>query len=231
MASRTLWRNTVRRLICNLPLLLISLSVLSLHGHVRAQAAEAACGDPFHNHFGPFDYRAAPKETRKLVEDYHFTPGIETMTQPKNTMMHDMAQDVSYTLQVFPNHPRALITMMRLAEKYKVDPPPGTGRSVECWFDRAVRFRPDDTVARILYAKFLAKKLRTEDALHQLDMATRQAADNPLSHYNIGLVYFEMQQYDRALEQAHKAMKLGMNRAELIDRLKRVNKWTEPSGS
>lgn len=206
-------------------------SVIVAVGPAAAQQAlSSACGDPFRNHFGPFDYRTAPKETKALVENHHFTPGIESMTRPVNTMMHEMAQDVSYTLNVFPNHPRALLTMTRLSKKYKSDPPPGTATTIECWYDRAIRFRPDDTVARVLYAQYLAKKSRLAEAIKQLDSATTFATDNPFSHFNIGLAYFEVQQYDRALEQAHLAMKLGFPRQDLADRLKRVNKWVEPAG-
>lgn len=206
----------------------VSTGALVVPARVHAQAAAAACGDPFRNHFGPFDYRTAPPETRKMVEDFHFTPGIESMTRPVNTMMHDMAGDVSYTLQVFPNHARALVTMRRLSEKYKSDPPPGTTRSVECWFDRAIRFRPQDTVPRALFAQFLGKRKRMDEAISQLETATTHAQDNPLSLYNIGLVYLEMEQYDRALKHAHLALKLGYPRTELSDELKRLKKWVEP---
>jgi hypothetical protein len=192
-----------------------------------AQTGAAACGDPFRNHFGPFDYRTAPAETRKLVEDFHFTPGIQSMTRPKNTMMHDMAGDVSYTLGVFPNHPRALLVMSRLAERWKSDPPPGTQRSVECWFDRAVRFQPDDTVARSLYAQFLAKRNRVDDAVRQLQLASEAAKDNPLSHHNIGLVYLEIGRPDAARDQARRARELGFQGTQLIEQLRRAGRWAD----
>ncbi len=192
-----------------------------------AQTGAAACGDPFRNHFGPFDYRTAPAETRKLVEDYHFTPGIESMTRPKNTMFQDMAQDVSYTLGVFPNHPRALLVMTRLAERWKSDPPPGAKITVECWFDRAVRFRPDDTVVRSLYAQYLGKRKRTQDATRQLELAAEAAKDNPLSHHNIGLVYLELGQQDAARQQALRARSLGFTGTQLTDQLRRAGKWSD----
>ena len=194
-----------------------------------AQADQAVhpCGDPFRNHFGPWDYRSAERQNIALVEKHHFTPGIEAMIKPVNTTMREMAQDVAYTLNVFPNHHRALLTMARLAEKHQADPPPGTSMSVDCWFDRAIRFRPDDTVVRSLYALQLAKRKRLRDAEAQLDAAAAAAKDNPLSHYNIGLVFLEIGNHERALEQAHRAMAMGVTRPELADRLKAAGKWRE----
>ncbi len=205
--------------------------LLACAGWAQAQTGAAACGNPFVNHFGPWDIRSAAPSDRKMVEDFHFTPGIESMTRPRNTTMVDMAQDVAYTLNVFPNHHRALITMERLSERWKRDPAPGTDRPVECWFDRAVRFRPDDTVVRALYAQFLHKRKRTPDAVQQLVAATEHAKDNPLSHYNIGLVFLEIGEFDRALAQAHKALALGFPRQELADKLKAAGRWKEPTAS
>lgn len=212
---------------------LLGIVVFTVPKAVSAQgAADPAhpCGNPFVNHFGPWDYRTASKPDKDIVERAHFTPGIETMTRPSNTMMHDMAQDVAYTLGVFPNHHRALLTMERLSEKHKSDPPPGTQRPLDCWYYRAITFSPNDTVARALYARFLAKKGRRNEAVAQLDTAVGHATDNPLSHYNLGLIYFEIGQHDKALTQAHRAFALGLQRQDLARQLKGVGKWTEPAG-
>lgn len=189
----------------------------------------SACGNPFRNHFGPFDYRSATPENKNLVERVHFTPGVESMTKPSNTTFAGMAQDVGYTLHVFPNHHRALITMTRLGERHKSDKPPGAGYTVECYYDRAVRFAPDDTVARALYAQFLVKRDRKPEALQQLAVAAEKAQDRPLSQYNVGLVYLEIAEFELALEQAHKARRLGLeNRPQLEEALRKVGKWRDP---
>ena len=163
------------------------------------------------------------------MEDFHFTPGVETMTQPKNTMIHDIAQDVAYTLNVFPNHHRALITMERLAIRRKSDPPPGTKLAVECFFDRALRFRPEDTVSRSLYAQFLGRRARPDEAARQLQIAAEHAKDNALSHYNIGLVFFELGRHEDALKQAHRAQELGFTKPDLAKMLTGVGQWREPA--
>jgi tetratricopeptide (TPR) repeat protein len=190
-----------------------------------AQTGPQQCGDPFKNHYGPWDFRTARKEDLRVVQDAHFTPRIEKL-QPGERILGD---DISYTLSVFPNHHRALLAMSRLAEREKTSKPEKSYHTVDCWFDRAVRYRPDDTVARVLYAQYLTRARRTDDAQAQLEQATVHAKDNPFSHYNIGLLYFELGNHERALQQAHKAMALGMPRTDLADMLKRDGKWLEPA--
>jgi hypothetical protein len=194
-----------------------------------APMSPEACGNPFVNHFGPWDYREAPRDHLNNVESNHFTPGVESLTRAKTTDQDKMGGDIAYTLHVFPNHHRALITMMRLAERQKVDPLPGTVRPVECYFYRAVLFRPNDTVARMIYAQYLAKRSRKPEALDQLRVVNEVAVDNPLSQFSLGLIYFDMGEFDLSLAAAHRARALGWERTELEDKLKAANKWSPPN--
>lgn len=201
----------------------------SVHALDASNADAHPCGNPFRNHYGPFDYRSATSESKVMVERIHFTPGIEMMNKPGTTTMRNMAQDVAYTLHVFPNHHRALITFARLAERHQSDPPPGASRTVECYFDRAVRFRPDDTVARLLYVQYLDKKQRRTDALNQLELAAASVKDNPLTHYNLGLMYLDLGVPEKALHHAHQAQALGWPKTDLMDRLKAGGNWRDPT--
>lgn len=205
--------------------------VLLAAGSAQAQLDPSAgpCGNPFQNHFGPFDYRSAAKSDVKLVENVHFTPGVQSLTRPGTTTFERMAGDVGYTLHVFPNHHRALVVMGRLAERHKMDQPPGASYTLECYFHRAVRFRPDDTVARALYAQFLGKKGRKPEAVAQLKVADEFAKDNPLSHFNIGLLFMELGEFDLALTQAHKVKALGYDRPQLEQALRQAGKWRDPT--
>jgi tetratricopeptide (TPR) repeat protein len=187
--------------------------------------ASARCGDPFRNHFGPWDYRTARKEDIRIVEQAHFTPRIEQL-QPGERILSD---DMSYALNVFPNHHRVLMAMTRLVEREKTDKPDKSHHTIDCWYERAVRFRPDDTVVRVLYAQFLGKRKLTEQANGHLDVAVLNAGDNPFSHYNIGLMYYELGNAEKALVQAHKAASLGFPRPDLANLLKRDGKWREPA--
>jgi tetratricopeptide (TPR) repeat protein len=79
-----------------------------------------------------------------------------------------------------------------------------------------------------LYAQFLAKRQRSADAVKQLDIAVTHAGDSPLSHYNLGLVYMELGEHDKALAQAHKALAMGYERPELRAALERTGRWRAP---
>ncbi|WP_457427753.1 hypothetical protein [Roseateles sp. P5_E7] len=193
---------------------------------VSAQKAPAPAGCPQYpgNHFGPFDYRTAPQQQRDIVEDFHFTPQVE---QLRAGMTGPIGGDVSYTLGAFPNHPRAIVAMMRLSERLKEDPVPAAKMSLECYFLRGIRFAPDDLVWRMQFALFLISRNRMREAVEAVDQVVAAAGDNGFTHFNAGMVYFDMKEYDKALLQAQRAMALGFTRSELQARLASVGRWTE----
>jgi tetratricopeptide (TPR) repeat protein len=191
-----------------------------------AQADPGPCGDPFANGTGPWDYRSEPPANKRLVENYHFTSNVETLIRPQSAGA--LGSDIDYTLRAFPNHHRALIAMTALGARLKSAQPEGAQFSVECYFQRAIRFRADDGLVRMLYAKFLYAQKRPADAARQLEAADEIAADNGFSHYNIGLIYLEARQFDAALAQAQQALALGFTRPELKNALVAAGRWVEP---
>ncbi len=204
--------------------LLAGVVLLGVAGLAQAQLM-SACGS-LDNHYGPFDYRKASRGQLSIVESAHFTPLIENLIKGKDNPFGD---DIAYTLRVFPNHHRALLTLQKLAEREKTDSPAYARLSVACYFERAIRFQPDDLIARMLFAGYLIKKSRFDEATQQLDATIRLAGDAPFAHFNIGLVFFDMKNYERALAQAHRAAALGFTRTDLKDRLVAAGKWVEPS--
>jgi len=194
--------------------------------YVFAQQAQvAACGvlaPP--GQYGPYDYRN-DRDKLPIVDNSHFTPEIEALIPRGN---NPVGADIDYTLRAFPNHHRALLATVRLGEKLKSPQPYGLRWTIDCYFDRAIRFRPDDAIVRMIFAKYLNKRSRRPEALQQLSQAVRLAADGGFTHYNAGLIYLEMQEYDLAVAEAHKALSLGFERPELRDRLMAAGKWKEP---
>ncbi|MEO6322302.1 MAG: ABC transporter permease [Polaromonas sp.] len=197
---------------------------LSVHETAYAQQNSGSCGS-LQNGVGPYDYRTDQQQL-EIVYRHHFTPIVESII--RGATNETAGPDIDYTLRAAPNHARALLAMMRLGEKEKIQQPRGSRYTVECWFDRAIRFRPDDNVVRMIYATFLAKNGRAPLAVEQLDRVAATAGDNAFTHYNAGLVYFDIKVYDKAVAQAHKAMALGLPRTELADQLKTAGKWVEP---
>lgn len=171
------------------------------------------------------DYRTANPAVKNQVEGFHFTPEVEMLLRGKSG---HLGEDLAFTLRWFPNHHRALVAISRYAERLKVDQVPHASYSVDCYFRRATAFTPDDQVARLLYAGYLFKAKRNADANREIDRAAELARDNPFTHYNIGLVLVEHQQYERALFHAHRAAALGFPRQELKERLVAARQWREP---
>lgn len=199
--------------------------VLGLPAPAAAQPQQAphACG-PLKNAYGPYDYRYHRAELQ-VVEAFHFGPLSEALIKPMDHQI--FGGDFDYTLRASPNHHRALMSMSKLSERMKVPQPPGATYTVDCYFDRAMRFAPDDMIVRMIYAGHLGRTNRVAEASKQLDYVSTKAADNPFTRYNLGLSYFDIKQYDKALVQAHEAARLGLPRTELRDALKAAGKWTD----
>lgn len=203
--------------------------------NVSAQALPEICGT-LSNHFGPYDYR--PKNFKPfgqfhthndllyIVENAHFTPQVESLVRGK-TATHP-GPDLNYTLNVFPNHHRALLAMIAYAERTKSDPPPQMTYSVTCRLQRAITFRPDDQVARLIYAAYLGKKGEIARAEAQLETVSNNPESTAFTFQNIGLIYFDMKNYDKSRMFAYKAIALGLANSILKDLLIKADQWVEP---
>jgi hypothetical protein len=204
-----------------------SLAALALCASSALQAQEEnPCGPLSQGHYGPFDYRSAHESQRSIVENAHFRP--ETYSRLQG-ITGPAGGDINYTLRAFPNHPKALDAMMRLGEKEKTTQPRNAMYTVECYFERAIRFRNDDLIVRMLYANFLLRqKDRTAEAVKQLEFVTAHAADNPFTHFNAGLLLADAKAWPQALVQAHRALELGFPRTALKERLQAAGQWREP---
>ncbi len=208
-------------------LLAALLLIAPLPNLASAQSNLSSCGS-LSNQYGPFDYRVQ-KDKLNIVEQYHFTPNVESLISGKTSIY--VGGDLDYTLRASPNHHRALLALMRLSEKFKTPQPLGVGYTVECYFERALRFRADDSIVRMLYATFLYKNKREPEALKQLDLASDSASDNAFTHYNLGLIYLDLKKYEQALAQAHTAYGLGFQQPALRDQLQKLGKWKEATNT
>jgi tetratricopeptide (TPR) repeat protein len=59
--------------------------------------------------------------------------------------------------------------------------------------------------------------------------AVATAGDNAFTHFNAGLLYLELNEFEKALQQAHRANELGMVNPALRERLQAAGKWQEPT--
>jgi tetratricopeptide (TPR) repeat protein len=184
-----------------------------------------ACGD-WTAGYGPLDYRLATPQQIDIVERNHFNASVETLQKGMTSIT--AGGDLTYTLRAFPNHPRALAAMSRLVRKEGREKPKESMFSMECWYQRAIRFAPDDPSVRVLYGNDLLRAGRRADAIEQLEEATRVASDSANVQYNLGLAYFGLKDYRRSLEHAQKAYAQGFPLPGLREKLKKAGQWRAP---
>lgn len=77
----------------------------------------------------------------------------------------------------------------------------------------------------MLYAQWLGKTNRRDAGVQQLDAI--DPGDNPLTVYNLGLVYAELGGYGKALELAHRAQDMGDPRPALREILEKAGHWRD----
>src|SRR5262245_58473147 len=131
----------------------LAVLVAALGVSALAQGDVIECG-ALENPMGPFDYRdpanrAGPSNPLHLVEIGHYTTDVQTLTKGNTGFYVD--GDLDYTLRAFPNHHPALYTMIQYYTDASASTRRPLPRTADCYFDRALRFQPDDETVWMLY--------------------------------------------------------------------------------
>jgi tetratricopeptide (TPR) repeat protein len=202
---------------------LLSLAVAIMMSASNNVQADGYCGD-LKNAYGPFDYlkRSEFAQNFYLVESTHFTSEVENLIKGN---AGSLGGDLDYTLRAIPNHHRALASLAKLALREKTTRVRGTKWSTECYFNRATRFSPNDAGVRNLYGGYLYKLGRTNEAIAQLTEAVRLDPENATAQHNLGLIYFQKKDYEKAVIHAKKAGSLGFPLPGLKSKLIELGKW------
>lgn len=201
----------------------IIMAILGVACEASAQD-ETECGSLAHP-WGPKDYRKLTYFEKNLVENAHFTPSVELLQSGVSSAQ--VGGDIDYTLRAVPNHARALLSMSKLTVKEKKLRPAGASYEIGCYFERAIRFQPDDPDVRMVYGYHLLRHGDKQGAIRELEKARDIGGGGANLHYNLGLGYFEAGEPDKALEEARRAYALGFPLPGLRDKLKRAGKWVD----
>lgn len=191
-----------------------------------ARQPAPSCGkiEPRDAALGPLDYRTTPQRTIDFVEVRHFTSAVEQLKHGEKG--GDVASDISYTLTVFPNHPRALRSAAALVRRNGGVKPPGLDYGVDCWFERALAFRPDDPDVRIVIAFELIRNRREPEAREHA-LAAEPLVNDPRRQYNLGLLFFALKDFERSRQYAKKAYSDGFNLPGLRNKLQQAGQWRD----
>src|ERR1700674_903188 len=167
---------------------------------LAAATAQAQVSCEFHppGTYGPFDYNdgLARRDNLPLVEVAHFTHQVENLSSG-NTSSY-VGADLSYTLNAFPNHYRALDAMSRLGVKEHTLRPRGSRCTVEGWFQRAVEFKPNDAMVPMTFGTHFYRHDMFDKAIEQLKEAARIDPKNANVQYNLGLIYYHQKKKAKA---------------------------------
>jgi len=194
--------------------------------HAPVSQPSAGCGDFNYEKtsIGPLDYRITPPDEIEFIEVRHFPAHVERLARGEKGTV---GGDIAYTLRAIPNHPRALRSAAELTRRNGGRLPQDMGFSIQCWFDRAIAYRPDDAQVRIIWAFELLRAQQASAALEQTNIAEKLAKGNPALHYNVGLLYFDLKQYDKSMANAKIAYDLGFNLPGLKSKLTKAGQWKE----
>ncbi len=174
--------------------------------------------------YGPFDYTNPNHRgfNLEIVEIAHFTKKVETLVGGESGA--EPYGDLNYTIMAFPNHHRALYSMMRYQLKTS-RPVDARYPPVECYFQRAIKFKPNDFRVYQLYANYLKKKdqLKMASQIYQRALLIKNAPAE--INYSFGLLYLELKDYDNAVAQAKIAYDRGIKKTKLSRQLEKLGRW------
>jgi len=212
---------------------------LALSNQVKADIFD--CG-PVTNSIGPWDYAdpsssvptgADPMGRIKRVENVHFQQAMEALDL-KLFSIDRLTGEFSYTLRMLPNHPRALLAMSRLENRAGGKLPQRSATTTSpkitanCFFDRAIRFRPDDKAVRMVYGIHLHQRGKLKEALAEYQLAESLGEESGNLYYNIGLLHADMKNWDKAYEYGVKAEHGGLMLPGLRGKLEKAGRPLPP---
>ncbi|MGQ0384077.1 MAG: tetratricopeptide repeat protein [Gammaproteobacteria bacterium] len=188
----------------------------------KIAVGEAVCGRLDSGAMGPFDYRDRNNVTLlNTVNSNHFNSDVQQLVRGQSAV--EVLSDLDFILRHFPNHHLALRTMTRY---YLEGGKQLRFLSADCYFDRALRGYPDDVTVRQIFSMYLARSGRFPEAIDQLEEAVRLNAGQSMElHYNLGLLYADLKQYDLANQHATIAYGMGHPLPGLRDKLVRAGQW------
>jgi tetratricopeptide (TPR) repeat protein len=190
------------------------------------------CGS-LDNAYGPYDYRTATNDIKRLVERPHFDDQNAAVNRGQTRAReNEVMNDLDYTLRALPNHPGALAAIDRLGKLMKTEKPSRRAYKLECYYIRGERMANDDPMVYYTYGMYLNVRGRKAEAREKIEKvvelyATKGFNMTPNMQYNIGLVFFDLGAYDESQRYAQQAYEQGYSLPGLKNKLKSVGRWKD----
>lgn len=179
--------------------------------------------------FGPYDYLLRAQLSGKLgiVEKYHFGPQVERLISGMtgNRSPKSIGGELYYTLKAWPNHHRALNSVIRFQFMYPKESSIRQRPPAECYLQRAIRFSPKDATAHMLYGIFLQRAGNNTEALEHYRIATELSPNDMQIKYNLALLLVELRQFEEARRYANEVYSANYPLPGLKKKLVRAGHW------
>jgi tetratricopeptide (TPR) repeat protein len=82
-------------------------------------------------------------------------------------------------------------------------------------------------MVKVIHGVYLQQSGKSDAALAKLEAARALDNTDPNIDYNLGLAYFDVGEYEKALQSAHRAYVAGFPLPGLREKLRRAGKWRE----
>ena len=161
----------------------------------------------------------AERQLFNNVQGHHLAPGRAAMEKGE---FPPALEHFEFILGYYPNHPQALFALSELCLKWKH---PTCDLKAEQWLQKAIERNPEAAQSYVVQAMHLHRKNKLDAAVKVYKRAIELAPNSVNAHYNLGLAYADLKQYDLANLHAQKSLALGANLPGLRARLEKVGKW------
>ena len=169
------------------------------------------------------DYRDRSTAAKRFsIEDnklYHINPAARRISAGEYS--RSVMSDLDWTLTRFPNHPAALELLIRYVlaggKIYEFS-------QAECYFQWAHEFAPDDDKMLLAEGYFHWRRSNLQRAIRSYESVLEIDPNSAVAHYNLGLVYIELNDYEQALKHAQAAYAQSYPLSGLRDKLKAVGR-------
>lgn len=216
------------------------IGLLGLFASMVAQGQGGFCGPvPLPGAAGPYDYLDQDPQNLWHIRDVNANHLIHIKPDLAGGRVNHALGQIHYILIRIPNHYEAFQWLGKIATKYpgrEYDPDQiGAGEelafppTVECYYDRAFRYRPNDSNLRLLFAIHYHITDQLDKAIEQYKIAESMRENSPDIQYNLGLAYFDRKEYDLSAVHAQRAYALGYPLPGLRNKLQAVGEWPAAS--
>jgi tetratricopeptide (TPR) repeat protein len=166
----------------------------------------------------------APRTTRDEittltnVQLYHLGPGREAM---KAARYPQALEQFEFILNYYPNHP----VVLRLVSDMCMKARSRYCKIAEDWFEKGLARNPNAGTTHLLHGFHLHRTRQVKEAVKAYQRAVELQPNSRDAHYNLGLAYADLKEYELANRHAQRSYQLGANMPGLRNRLEKLGKW------